>query len=142
MVSCLLSKSLSYSKGNLYIDTRSKWVIYISCVDGLISKVTFFSGRGVYFFAFLLDFLPFFCSTRTRTRIRTRIRLHVRPHDAHTHTHTHAHTYTHTQIPLLKKLFMCLRLANSPSPQPRAVKLFQQIRAFCKLLISSSLRFT
>ena len=142
MGSYLLSKSLSYSKGNLYIDTRSKWVIYIFCVDGLFSKVIIFAGVGVLNFAFGLDFLPFFCSTRTRIRIHARTRLHVRPHDAHTHTHTHTHAHTHTQIPLHKKLFICLRLANSHSPKPRAVKPFQQIRAFCKLLIYSSLRFT
>ena len=142
MVFCLLSKSLSYSKGNLYIDTRSKWVIYIFCVDGLISKVNIFTGVGVLNFAFCLDFLPFFCSTRTRTRLHARTRLHVRTHDACTHTHAHAHAHARTQIPLHKKIFICFRLANSPSPKSRAVKPFQQIRAFCKLLMSSSLRFT
>ena len=63
MGSYLLSKSLSYSKGNLYIDTRIKWVIYIFYVDGLFWKVNIFLHRGVLNFAFWLDFLPFFYSS-------------------------------------------------------------------------------
>jgi len=130
MVSCLLSKSLSYSKGNLYIDTRSKWVIYIFCVDGLKRKVTFFTGMGVLNFAFCLDFLPFFCISYT-----------------HTHTCAHVHTYTHTRthkIPTTKKQFYIKffrRLkthTNTPS-QLTEVKDFQQIRAVHNYLIISNL---
>ena len=116
MVSCLLSKSLSYSKGNLYIDTRSKWVIYIFCVDGLKRKMTFFTGMGVLNFAFWLDFLPFFCS-HAHAYAHTHAHAYTHTHMTHTRTCIHTHTHTHTRkFHSSKNYFYAFALRIAPAP--------------------------
>ncbi len=122
MVSYLLSKSLSYSKGNLYIDIRSKWVVYMFYATRCKRKTILKSKGGSIFLRFVWIFCRFsrplqhrssghLYSSRTRSRT-----LSSKPHLLQ--------KYRPATLSRTKKSFKCIEMRSYTLRPSYAIKHF------------------